>query len=116
MSEPLAEHRREKRFPAVLAVTLPLRRFTAAPGRDHRPWQPADLLDLSSCGAAVLVQAIQPFETGAEFSLDCSGLASLGRSQLEAVVRWSQVAADLDDLGLLGLEFTQPLASWPSIS
>ena len=82
-------------------------------GETSGHWQSADLLDLSHRSAAVLTRASQSFEIGAELSLDCSGVPGLGPSPLEAVVRWSQDDVDLADLVLLGLEFIQPLESWP---
>ena len=92
---------------------IPSQSHAGNTGETSSHWQSADLLDLSHRGAAVLTRASQSFEIGAELSLDCSGVPGLGPSPLEAVVRWSQDDVDLADLVLLGLEFIQPLVSWP---
>ena len=92
---------------------IPCQSHAGNTGETSGHWQSADLLDLSHRSSAVLTRASQSFEIGAELSIDCSGVPGLGPSPLEAVVRWSQDDVDLADLVLLGLEFIQPLESWP---
>ena len=112
VGEPL-NRRHEPRLD--VGSVLPVQVRCLPPGQQPSAWLPADILDISHGGMALLMPH-QPGELmGQPCVLDVSNHPGFGVVRLPGVLRWCRAADGLGVLQVIGVQLDRPLPRVPPL-
>lgn len=104
--------RREERLAVGSVRPVQLRMMQ---GQQPGPWIPADILDISHGGMALLLSADAGLALGGQVLLDVSLHPGFGLVRLPGWLRWHQTAGVAGGLWVVGVQFDRPLVRLPPL-